>query len=160
MLVATPLKAQRAEQPSPASAFAAWLSAGVGVSGGGTDLAAQWEGGVAYRFLAAGYQDSRSDDLSGTRRREQVVFGGARVTWGRGAVLAAGGVARGSKCRSNGEQSGTCTRSVDAGIPVFKGTAELMLAPVAGVFLSTLQPARRDIGFATYVLGIEVGRLR
>jgi len=142
------------------SALSAWLAGGVGVPGSGAGPVAEWEAGLAYRLLTVGYQESRTEDFNGSSRDEHAVFGGVRLPWRRGSIRLEAGVGQASTCRSNGEQSGTCSRSRDSNLPVIKAFADLRLAPAVGVYASTLQPVRRQIGFATYVVGIELGKLR
>jgi len=142
------------------SALTAWLAGGIGVPGSGVGPVAEWEAGLGYGFLTVGYQGSRTEDFNGSSRDEHAMFGGVRVPWRRGSVRLEAGVGQASTCRSNGEQSGTCSRSRDSNLPVIKASADLLLAPAVGVYVSTLQPTRREIAFATYVIGVELGKLR
>jgi len=142
------------------SALSAWLAGGVGVPGSGAGPVAEWEAGLAYRLLTVGYQESRTEDFNGSSRDEHAVFGGVRLPWQPGSIRLEAGLGQASTCRSNGEQSGTCSRSRDSNLPVIKASAEMRLAPTVGMYASTLQPVRRQIGFATYVVGIELGKLR
>jgi hypothetical protein len=59
-----------------------------------------------------------------------------------------------------GDQSSYCTRSRDFHVPVIKLSAEAPILPFVGLYLSTLQPIRRDVAFPTYVIGLEIGKLR
>lgn len=152
-----------AQSPRPSSGGTttrAWLGGAVGGAGNDGGMVLQWEGGVAYGLFAVGYQDSRSDNFSGGSRNEQVVFGGIQLTARRLSALLAGGVANATECLGAGDQSSYCTRSRDLHVPVMKLSADAAILPVLGVYVSTLQPLRRDIAFATYVIGLKIGKLQ
>jgi hypothetical protein len=154
------LAAQSPGRTSTGPTTRAWLGGAVGVTGTSAGAVLQWEGGIAYGLFAAGYQDSKSDDFSGGSRHEQVVFGGVQLPWRRLAVLLAGGAANAMKCSGAGDQSSYCTRSRDFHVPVIKLSAEAPVLPFVGLYLSTLQPIRRDATFPTYIIGLEIGKLR
>ena len=135
----------------------AWIAGGLG---GGSGVVLQWEVWAAHGPLVLGYQDSRADNIAGTTRNEQAFLGGARLPWHSLSLLLAAGVGSASKCVSNGEQSGTCTRSRDSGIPVITVAAGWAFSSWVGLHASYLQPTRGSSGFAAYVVGLEVGKLR
>lgn len=160
ILLCRALSAQSAAAPQSAPALRGWLGGAVGSAGDGSGAVLQWEGALGYGLFEVGYQDSRSDDFSGNRRHEQVIFGGARLAWQRVSVLLAGGAANATRCSGAGDQSSYCTRSRENYLPVARLSAEIVILPVIGLHFSTLQPARRDVAFSTYMVGLAVGKLR
>jgi hypothetical protein len=154
------LSAQRLVRPASVPTARAWLGGAVGGTGTSAGAVLQWEAGLGYRLFTAGYQDSRSDDFSGGVRHEQAVFGGVQLPWRRLSMLVAAGAGNAMKCSGASDQSSNCTRSRDFHVPMIKLAAGLPVLPFAGLSLSTLQPLRRDIAFPTYVIGLEIGKLR
>jgi hypothetical protein len=120
----------------------------------------RWEGAIAYGRFAVGYQDTRSDDFNGDTRHEQAVFGGVQLPWRRLSLLLAAGAGNTMRCSGASDQSSLCARSREFHVPMVKLAADVPISPFVGLYVSTSQPLRRDIAFATYVIGLEIGKLR
>lgn len=143
----------------PLSRF--WLAAGVGSAAPDGGLVQQWEGGIGYGLFTVEYQDSKNDVYAGPTRHQQLILGGIQLPVRDLVVAVAGGVGNALKCERSGEATPcTDTRLRDFHVPVLKASADFELLPFVGLFLSTTQPLRRGIAFSTYVVGVEIGKLR
>ena len=145
--------------PPPLSRF--WLAAGIGSAAPDGGLVQQWEAGVGYGLFTLQYQDSKNDVYAGPTRHQQIVLGGVQWLSHDLVVAVAGGIANALRCERAGEASPCIdTRVRDFRVPMLKASVDMEVLPFAGLFVSTTQPIRRGVAFSTYVVGVEIGKLR
>ena len=136
----------------------AWGAAAFG-GAQGAGLTSQYELRLAHGPLTLGYQVTSADNLAGTSRTERALLGGVRLPFGPASLMLTTGPGTVSECVSNGEQSGTCTRS-SHNQTAFDLAVGLTFSRYVGGRVAYSGALTGGHGFKAVVVGIEIGKLR